>query len=81
VFDVVRDAPAFDRFGITRLLCMTGQPLTDLRAQGAINAASSSTSAGFRLAVTFAPAEWSRLRTIFPNGACDWSKPCVQQRR
>jgi hypothetical protein len=31
-------------------------------------------------AVTFAPAEWSRLRAIFPNGVCDWSKPGVQQR-
>jgi hypothetical protein len=30
-------------------------------------------------AVPFAPAEWSRLRTIFPNGVCDWSKPGVQQ--
>ena len=30
-------------------------------------------------AVTFAPAEWSRLRTIFPNGVCDWSRPGVQQ--
>jgi hypothetical protein len=31
-------------------------------------------------AVTFTPAEWSRLHAIFPTGVCDWSKPGIEQR-
>ena len=31
--------------------------------------------------VAFTPAEMTRLRTIFPNGVCDWSKPGVGQTR
>jgi len=31
-------------------------------------------------AVTFTDAEWRRLRMIFPNGVCDWSKRGVEQR-
>jgi hypothetical protein len=30
-------------------------------------------------AVTFSSAEWTRLRMIFPGGACDWSRPGVGQ--
>jgi hypothetical protein len=30
-------------------------------------------------AVAFSPAQWARLQSIFPSGACDWSKPGVEQ--
>ena len=30
--------------------------------------------------VTFTPAEQARLKTIFPQGVCDWSKPGVKER-
>lgn len=30
-------------------------------------------------AVSFAPSEWVRLNSIFPQGVCDWSKPGVNQ--
>ena len=30
-------------------------------------------------AVSFTPAEVTRLRSIFPTGVCDWSKPGVGQ--
>lgn len=29
--------------------------------------------------VTFTDAEWKQLRTAFPTGVCDWSKPAVAQ--
>jgi hypothetical protein len=29
--------------------------------------------------VAFTPAEWDRLREIFPEGVCDWSRPGVGQ--
>jgi hypothetical protein len=29
--------------------------------------------------VSFGPAEWGRLRAIFPNGVCDWSKAGIAQ--
>jgi hypothetical protein len=29
--------------------------------------------------VGFSQEEWSRLKTIFPNGVCDWTKPGVNQ--
>ncbi|RZU03238.1 hypothetical protein EV645_7264 [Kribbella rubisoli] len=29
----------------------------------------------------FSDAQWTRLRTIFPGGVCDWSKPGVGQQR
>jgi hypothetical protein len=28
---------------------------------------------------SMAPAELARLKTIFPSGVCDWSKPGVNQ--
>ena len=31
--------------------------------------------------VTFAPEEMARLRRIFPDGVCDWSRPGVEQQR
>jgi hypothetical protein len=30
-------------------------------------------------AAPFTPAQWSRLRAIFPTGVCDWSKPGYEQ--
>ena len=32
-------------------------------------------------AVSFTPAEWRRLREIFPRGVCDWSRPGVGKAR
>jgi len=31
--------------------------------------------------VTFSAAEWARLKSIFPQGVCDWSRPGVGQKR
>jgi hypothetical protein len=30
-------------------------------------------------AVTFTPAQWVQLQSVFPDGVCDWSKPGVGQ--
>lgn len=30
-------------------------------------------------AVSFTPAQWTRLQAAFPSGVCDWSKPGVEQ--
>jgi hypothetical protein len=30
-------------------------------------------------AVAFTPAQWERLKEIFPSGVCDWSKPGYEQ--
>ncbi|WP_216592411.1 DUF6351 family protein [Verrucosispora sioxanthis] len=30
--------------------------------------------------VRFTAEQWDRLRTVFPDGVCDWSKPDVGQR-
>ena len=30
---------------------------------------------------TFSAAEWARLKSIFPQGVCDWSRPGVGQKR
>ena len=29
---------------------------------------------------SFTDAEWARLQAVFPNGACDWSKPGADER-
>ncbi|MEO5695730.1 MAG: DUF6351 family protein [Burkholderiaceae bacterium] len=30
-------------------------------------------------AVSFSPAQWARLQSIFPAGVCDWSRPGLEQ--
>jgi hypothetical protein len=30
-------------------------------------------------AVGFTPAQWARLKTVFPSGVCDWSKLGYEQ--
>jgi hypothetical protein len=31
------------------------------------------------LPVAFTDAQWTRLKAVFPNGVCDWSKPSIDQ--
>jgi hypothetical protein len=62
----------FPSFGNPRL--MAGGPLAANVLKCRLKPAD---AADYR--VKFTPAEWARMRKVFPGGVCDWSKPGVGQ--
>lgn len=62
----------FPSYGFTRLVAGGGLDGNVLKCQLA-----PPERGGY--AVSFTDAEWERLRTVFPDGVCDWSRPGVEQ--